>query len=58
MRLSAACVDPNLVAVRWMTHNAIHRRIYRVAYPNALWHIDGNMSLVRWGFVVYCAVDG
>ena len=51
VRLSVAHVDPNSVAVRWTTHNAIRRRIYRVAYTNALWHIDGNMSLVRWGFV-------
>ena len=58
VRLSVARVDPNSVAVRWMTHNAVRRRIYRVAYPNALWHIDGNMSLVRWGFVVHGAVDG
>lgn len=31
---------------------------YHVAYPNALWHIDGNMSFIRWGFVVHGAVDG
>ena len=49
VRLSLSRVDPNSVTVRMATHNAIHRRTYRVAYPNALWHIlDGNMSLVRW----------
>ena len=37
---------------------AIWRRSYRVAYPNTLWHMDGNMSLIQWGFVVYGAVDG
>ena len=58
VRLSLSRVDPISVAVRMATHNAIHRRTYRVAYPNALWHIDGNMSLVRWGFVVHGAVDG
>ena len=58
VRLSLSRVDPNSVAVQMATHNAIHRRTYRVAYPNALWHIDGNMSLVQWGFVVHGAVDG
>ena len=46
------------VAVRRSTHNAIHRRVYNVPHPNTLWHIDGNMSLVRWGFVVHGAIDG
>ena len=58
VRLSLNRVDPSAVAVRWSMHNAIHRRAYRVAYPNAVWHIDGNMSLIRWGFVVHGAIDG
>ena len=45
LRLSLSRVDPNSVAVRWTTHNAIHRRSYHVAYPNALWHMDGNMHV-------------
>ena len=51
-------VDPTAVALRWSTHNAIHRRVYRVAYPNALWHMDSNMSLIRWGLVIHGAIDG
>ena len=58
MRSSLGRVDPTSVAVRRTTHNAIHRRVYNVPHPNALWHIDGNMSLVRWGFVVHGAIDG
>ena len=27
-------------------------------YPNAIWHIDCNLSLIRWGFVVQGGVDG
>lgn len=33
------------VAMRWC--RAIHRRVYRVSGPNALWHIDGNHKLIR-----------
>ena len=58
VRHSLGRIDPTAVAVRWTTHNAIHRRVYRVPYPNAVWHMDSNMSLVRWGFVVHGAVDG
>ena len=53
VRLCLNRVDPSAVAVRWSMHNAIHRRAYCVAYPNAVWHMDGNMSLIRWGFVVH-----
>lgn len=38
-------VDEAGVALRWC--RAIHRRVYRVSGPNALWHIDGNHKLVR-----------
>ena len=59
VRSSLGRVDPTSVAVRRSTHNyAIHRGVYNVSHPNALWHIDGNMSLVRWGFVVHGAIDG
>ena len=33
------------VAMRWC--RAIHRRVYKVSGPNALWHIDGNYKLIR-----------
>jgi hypothetical protein len=34
------------------------RRIYRVAGPNALWHIDGNHKLIKWKFVIHAGIDG
>ena len=36
----------------------LHRRVYEVAGPNHLWHIDTNHKLVRWRFVVIGGVDG
>ncbi len=29
-----------------------------VPHPNAVCHIDGNMSLIRWGFVIHGGIDG
>lgn len=58
IRLSLRRVDRNAVTMRWITHNAIRRRSCHVAYPNALWHMDGNISLIWWGLVVHGAVDG
>ena len=37
---------------------AIKRRVYCVARPNNLWHIDGNHKMIRWRFVVHGGVDG
>jgi len=42
--------------MRW--HQLIHRRVYSVPGPNALWHIDGNHRLIRWRLVVHGAIDG
>ena len=58
VRNSLERVDPHGLAVRWSTYGSIHRRVYRVAYPNAVWHADGNMALIRWGFVIHGGVDG
>jgi hypothetical protein len=41
---------------RW-TH-IIPRRVYKVAGPNSLWHIDGHMKLIRWKFVIHAGIDG
>ncbi|XP_016118714.1 uncharacterized protein [Sinocyclocheilus grahami] len=49
-------IDPTAAARRWSS--AIARRVYHVPHPNSLWHIDGNMRLIRWGFVVHGAIDG
>lgn len=39
-------VDPIGTACRWS--NAIHCRTYKVPTPNALWHIDANLKLIRY----------
>lgn len=44
-------LDRNLVAVA-------RRLMYHVPWPNAVWHIDGNHKLIRWGFVIHGAIDG
>ena len=36
----------------------LHRRVYNVQCPNALWHVDTNHKLVRWNFVIFGCVDG
>lgn len=38
--------------------NTIPRRKYKVAGPNALWHIDGNHKLIKWKFVIHGGIDG
>lgn len=56
VRLSMRRVDPEGVEQRrW---RSLNRRVYRVAGPNALWHIDGNHKLIRWQFVVHGGIDG
>ena len=39
-------------------NSVIHRHVYSVPYPNSVWHIDGHHKLVRWRFVIHCAIDG
>lgn len=34
------------------------RQEYKVARPNALWHIDGHHKLILWGIVIHGCVDG
>lgn len=38
-------VNPTAAARRWS--QTVARRVYHVPYPNSLWHIDGNMRLIR-----------
>lgn len=49
-------VDPLGVADRRC--RSVHRRVYCVSRPLALWHFDGNHKLIRWRFVVHGCVDG
>ena len=45
VRASVREVDPVGVANRWL--RSINRRVYNVASPQALWHLDGNHKLIR-----------
>ena len=55
-RLSMIRVDPINVCMRRM--RVIQRRSYSVPGPNALWHIDGHHSLIRWRIVVHRGING
>ena len=56
IRDSMLRVDPWGVQER--SRRILHRRRYRVAGPNSLWHIDGNHKLIRWRIVVHGGIDG
>lgn len=56
IRDSLRRVDPLGIAARKC--QSIHRRVYCVSRPLALWHLDGNHKLIRWRFVVHGCVDG
>ena len=47
VRASVQRVDPLGVASRRSRHRCIQRRVYSVPHPNALWHINGNLSLIH-----------
>ncbi|XP_055356937.1 uncharacterized protein LOC129602024 [Paramacrobiotus metropolitanus] len=49
-------LDPFAVAMRFFRF--VPRRQYSNPGPNALWHLDGNHKLVRWGIVVHGIIDG
>ncbi|XP_073722450.1 uncharacterized protein [Misgurnus anguillicaudatus] len=57
MRASMLRIDPEGAAYRAMSHR-LQRRVYRVAGPNSLWHIDGNHKLIRWRIVIHGGIDG
>jgi hypothetical protein len=56
VRQSIRRVDPVGAAGRWS--RTVTRRTYSVPTPNALWHLDAHMKLVRWGFVTHGCIDG
>lgn len=56
VRESQRRVDPGGCAMRRLS--AIHRRVYRVNGPLALWHMDGNHKLIRWHLVFHGCIDG
>ncbi|CAC5395297.1 unnamed protein product [Mytilus coruscus] len=59
-RVRDAChrVDPVGCALRSIERQNVHRRTYKVAGPNSLWHIDGNHKLIRWNIVIHGGIDG
>ena len=56
IRESLRRVDPEGTLMRALELNVINRRRYSVPSPLALWHIDGNHKLIRYGnqIVVVC----
>lgn len=46
IRRSLARINPTAAALRAMSQRP-QRRLYRVAGPNSLWHLDGNHKLIR-----------
>ena len=56
IRSSLLRVDPT--GVRRRFRQVLHRRDYRVAMPNSLWHIDGYHKLIRWRIVIHGGIDG
>ena len=51
-------IDPAGLILRSLQLNIVSRRKYSVAGPLALWHMDGNHKLIRWGFVIHGCIDG
>ena len=58
VRTSMWRVNPSGLLMRSLQLNIVRRRKYRVAGPNALWHMDGHHKLIRWGFVIHGCIDG
>lgn len=56
LRMSIGRIDPISRTLR--RSRAIVRRVYSVACPNEVWHIDGNHKLIRWRFVIHGGIDG
>jgi hypothetical protein len=56
VRQSMARVDPLGNMERWAT--LIPRIVYSVRGPDSLWHMDGNLKMVKYGFVLHASIDG
>ena len=50
--------DVDSIGVQERLRNTLHRRVYNVKSPNALWHVDSHHKLLRWRLVMHGAVDG
>lgn len=49
-------VDP--IGIQLRSRRVLHRRVYQVASPNSLWHLDGYHKLIRWNIVIHGGIDG
>ncbi len=47
VRKSLIRTNPRAAALRAMAQRRPQRRLYSVAGPNSLWHLDGNHKLIR-----------
>ena len=56
IRQSLRRVDPTGVQAR--ARQVLHRRVYNVPSPNALWNLDGYHKLIRWRIVIHGGIDG
>jgi hypothetical protein len=56
VRESMRRVDPLGNLERWAA--LIPRLTYSVREPNSLWHMDGNLKLRDYGFVLHACIDG
>ena len=56
VRECLARLDPQNRALRWGI--VVSRRVYRVPWPNSLWHLDGHHPLIRWKLVIHGCIDG
>ena len=56
VRECLARLDPQNRALRWGI--VVSRRVYRVPWPNSLWHLDGHHSLIRWKLVIHGCIYG
>ncbi|KAI5607880.1 hypothetical protein C0J50_9764, partial [Silurus asotus] len=58
VRESLIRTHPGAAALRAMAQRRSQRRLYSIAGPNSLWHIDGNQKLIRWRIVIHGGIDG
>ena len=38
--------------------SVIRRQVYTTAFPNAVWHLDGNHKMIKWRMVIHAGIDG
>ena len=56
IRKALVRLDNKNTALKWGIVTT--RRKCYIAWPNSLWHLDGNHSLIHLGFVIHGCIDG